>query len=125
MKILLQSLDIDPALYFTGSDKEIEEAEKKEARQAAIIERLIFSGTFRQLTYTTAAGQIRSLHRSTREGVKYQLSYINPGEIPARHENYINQGPDPGNVGAIHTKADLIRHYVSQTLIGPLELIAI
>ena len=123
MKILLQSLDIDPALYFTGSNKEIEEAEKKEARQAAIIEKLIFSEDIQQVTYTTEAGQIRSLHRSTRDGVKYQLSYIDPDGIPARHENYINQGADPENVGTIHTKADLIRHYISQTLRKPLELI--
>ena len=42
--IILNALDIDPTIYFLGSDKEIEEAEKKEARQAAIIEKLIFSG---------------------------------------------------------------------------------
>ena len=115
MKILFQSLDIDPTIYFTGSNKEIEEAEKKEARQAARIEKIISRPDFQQLTYTTAAGAIRSLHRSTRPGVMFQLSYIDPDGVPAMHENYISEGADPEKVGQIHTKKELIKHFVNQT----------
>lgn len=122
MKILFQSLDIDPVIYFTGSDEEIAEAEKKEARQAARIEKIISRPDFQQLTYTTAAGAIRSLHRSTRQGVKYQLSYIDPDGIPAMHENYISTGADPETVGAIHTGKDLVKHFINQTFKKPLQL---
>lgn len=115
MKILFQSLDIDPALYFTGSNKEIEEAEKKEARQAAKLERIIFSDCFQQLTYTNHAGQIRSLHRSTRPGIMFQLSYIDSDGVPAMHENFIQTCTIYG-VGAIHSRKDLIQHFINQTL---------
>lgn len=121
MKIFLQSLDIDPTIYFLGSDEEIAEAEAKEARRAAEIEKVIFSGDFQQLTYTTEAGQIRSLHRSTRPGVKFQLSYIDPVGNPVMHENFIQTRTIYG-VGAIHTKSDLIRHFVSQTFRKSLQI---
>lgn len=121
MKILLQSLDIDPTLYFTGSDEEILEAEKKEARRAAEIENLIFSGNFRQLTYTTETGQIRSLHRSTRPGVMFQLSYIDPDGVPVMHENFIQTRTIYG-VGKIQNKRDLIMHFLNQTFKKPLQL---
>lgn len=113
--IKLKSMDIDPAIYFTGSDKEIEEAEKAEARQAAKLERIIFSDCFQQLTYTNHAGAIRSLHRSTRPGVMFQLSYIDPDGVPAMHENFIQTRTIYG-VGKIQSKRDLIKHFVNQTL---------
>lgn len=121
MKILLQSLDIDLVIYFTGSDEEILEAEKKEARRAAEIESLIFSGTFRQLTYTTETGQIHTLHHSTRPGVMLQLSFIDRNGVPVMHENYIKTAPETVNE-FIHTKRDLLQHYVRKSLYKTLHL---
>lgn len=112
--IILNTLDIDQAIYFLGSDEEIAKAEEKEARQAEKLEKIIFSSDFQQLTYKTAAGAIRSLHRSTRPGVMFQLSYIDPDGVPAMHENFIQTRTIYG-VGKIQTKKDLIRHFINQT----------
>ena len=113
--IKLKAIGIDPTIWFFGTDEEIEQAEKAEARQAAKLEEIIFSPGFQQLTYTTKDGSIRSLHRSTRPGVMFQLSYIDPDGIPAMHENFIQTQIIYG-VGAIQTKRDLIKHFVNQTL---------
>lgn len=114
-EIVLKSLNIDPVIYFSGTDEEIEQAERKEEKQSKIIENIIFSSDFQQLTYKTASGAIRSLHRSTRPGVMFQLSYIDPDGVPAMHENFIQTRIIYG-VGAIQTKRDLIKHFVNQTL---------
>lgn len=113
--IKLKSMDIDPKIYFFGTDEEIAKAEQTEARQAARIERIISRPDFQQLTYTTATGAIRSLHRSTRPGVMYQLSYIDSDGVPAMHENFIQTCTIYG-VGAIHSRKDLIQHFINQTL---------
>ena len=113
--IKLKAIGIDPCIWFFGTDEEIAKAEKKEARQAARIEKIISRPDFQQLTYTTAAGAIRSLHRSTRQGVMFQLSYIDPDGVPAMHENFIQTRTIYG-VGAIHSRKDLIQHFINQTL---------
>lgn len=119
--IILKSLDVDPVIYFTGTESEITEAETKEARRASEIENLIFSGNFKQLTYITETGQIHSLHRSTRAGVLLQLSFIDVNGIPAMHENYIKTAPETVNE-FIHTKKDLLQHYVRKSLYKTLQL---
>ena len=119
--IKLKAMDINPAIWFTGTDEEIEQAERKEARQAAKLEKIIFSPDFQQLTYTTTTGAIRSLHRSTRPGVMFQLSYIDPDGVPAMHENFIQTMTIYG-VGKIQDKRDLIRHFVNKTFRNSLQL---
>ena len=118
--IKLKAIGIDPCIWFFGTDEEIAKAEKAEARQAARIEKIISRSDFQQLTYKTSIGSIRSLHKSTRPQAEYQLSYIDYDGVPARHELYISTG-EP-QTEAIHTKSDLLQHFIRETLRKPLQL---
>lgn len=120
--ITLDPLQIDWKVFFKGTEEEQQEAEAKEAERAAEIEKIIFSADFIAAEYINYFGQRRILHRSTRPGVEFQLSYIDPDGVPAMHENFINVGGNPEEVGAIHTKEQLLRHYVHEGNEDPLTL---
>lgn len=119
--VLLKSLNINPVLFFLGTDEEIKEAEEKEARRAAEIEKIIFSPDFIAARYYTEKGATRILHHSTRPGVGFQLSYIDSDGIPAMHENFIKTSPDHVQEN-IQDKNHLLKHFVDITLTENLNL---
>ena len=107
-ELFFASLEIDPCLFFLGSDEEIEAAEKKENERAAELEKIIFSGDFRALEYRTTYGSRIILHHSTRPGVDFQLSYIAADGVPTMHENYY--------INDSRSRENLLRHYINKTL---------
>lgn len=121
--ITLPALNIDHCLFFRGTDAEIEEAEQKENGRAEEIKKIIFSDGFRAMEYTNYNGQRRILHHSTRPGVMFQLSYIDPDGVPAMHENYIKDtSRAPLDDSAIMDIKKLLRHYVIASNSDPLTL---
>lgn len=117
--ITLKSLDINPNIYFFGTNEAIEAAERKEQVQADIIKNIISAPDFIALEYRTKSGARRILHRSTRCGVLWQLSYIAADGVPTMHENYISIGRTEEHT---HTAAELYRHFVNLTLNTAQEL---
>lgn len=110
---IFPALNIPPALFFTGSDEKITEAEEKEAARADELRNIFFSPDFFAAEYTTESGARQILHHSTRPGVLFQLSYIGADGVPTMHENYINIGGDPWKLGSIESAAELLRHFVN------------
>lgn len=106
------ALHIDYTVFFLGTEAQQEENEAKEAARAAELAKIIFSGDFIAAEYITERGQRRILHHSTRPGVVYQLSYIDPDGVPAMHENFISAGGDPYKVGSIGSREKLLSHFV-------------
>lgn len=113
--ITFKNLNIDPALYFTGTNEEIEAAERKEAERATELEAVITSPLFIAAEYTHASGAREILHHSTRRGILYQLSYIAADNVPTMHENYIRTG-EPADHSHIGTAADLYRHFINYNI---------
>lgn len=118
----LTPLNIDFKVYFKGTEAEQEAAEAKEAARAAELEKIIFSPGFIAAEYINSYGQRRILHHSTRPGVVFQMSYIDPDGVPAMHENYISAGGDPYEVGSIESREKLLRHYINAGNTTPLRL---
>ena len=108
----LAPLHISNTVFFRGTDDEIREAEKKEQARAEELEKIFFSADFIACEYRNYYGQRRILHHSTRDGVLFQLSYIDSDGVPAMHENFMGEG-DPYKVGHIGSKAELLRHYIN------------
>ena len=105
-----EPLNIDPCIYFRGTDEEIESARKQEETAADALKAIIYAPSFQALEIRKQypRGTAREiLHHSTRHGVLFQLSYIDPDGIPAMHENYIKTAPE-----AIHDERELLRHIV-------------
>lgn len=118
-----EPLKIDFNIYFLGTEEEQEEADAKQASRAAELETIIFSPDFIAAEYVNTWNQRRILHHSTRDGVIYQLSFIDPDGVPAMHENYINDGTgNPDEVGKIHNKSELIQHFINNSNNNPLTL---
>lgn len=110
--ITFESLNIDPCYAFIFSDEEIEAAERKEEERAEELERVFFAPGFIAAEYKHKSGAREILHRSTRNGVYFQLSFIAADGVPTMHENYIKvDHPHPVNQ-AIESKSDLLRHFV-------------
>lgn len=116
------ALHIDYTVFFLGTDAEQEAAEAKETARAAELEKIIFSGDFIAAEYITERGQRRILHHSTRPGVVWQLSYIDPDGVPAMHENFISAGGDPYKVGSIGSREKLLSHFIHAGNNNPLSL---
>ncbi len=121
--IIFEPLKIDFNLYFLGTEEEQEEADAKQATRAAELERVLFAPDFIAAEYINSWSQRRILHKSTRPGIMYQLSFIDPDGVPAMHENYISDGTgNPDEVGKIHDRAELIRHFINNNNENPLTL---
>lgn len=118
----LAPLNISNTVYFLGTEAEQEEAEAKETARAAELAAIITAPDFIALEYISSYGQRRILHRSTRHGVMWQLSYIDPDGVPAMHENYINTGGDPYEVGHIESENQLYRHFIHAGNSDPLTI---
>lgn len=118
----LAPLHISNTVFFKGTLEEIQAAERKEASRADEIERIITAPDFIALEYISYNGQRRILHKSTRPGVKYQLSYIDPDGVPAMHENFISLGGDPYEVGHIGSERELYRHFIHASNSEPLKI---
>lgn len=117
--ITFPAQNISRTVAFHGTDAEIEAAEKIEQESAEKILSIINAPDFIALEYRAPydnGDARRILHRSTRPGVKWQLSYIDPDGIPAMHENFVNLGADPYEVGTIGTEERLVRHFVHKFL---------
>lgn len=108
-------IDISPDVYFLGTDAEIEDAERLEAERAEEFGRLFFSPSFVACEYVKESGARRILHRSTRPGVMFQLSFIAPDGVPTMHQNYIKTGSD-AVPEAIHTGSDLLQFFASENI---------
>lgn len=111
MKKILKALNIDDCIAFFGNDEEIEKAENLESDRMSEIEKIIFDPTFKAMEYTNSWNQRRILHHSTRQGVLFQLSYIDADGVAAMHENYI-QTSDRHIDECIHDKRELLRHFM-------------
>ena len=119
MEITLKSLDINPVIFFRGTDAEITAAEAAEDERRAQLEEIIFSDSFAALEYLTEYGQRRILHHSTRPEYAFQLSYIDPDGIPAMHESFVSTtGEDTRD----NSKAALLRHFINLTLAHDLKI---
>lgn len=113
-KYHFEPLHIKPVLFFRGTPEEIERAENAEEAAAEAIKTIIYAPNFSALEIrkTYPRGTAREiLHHSTRPGVLFQLSYIDPDGVPAMHENYIQTAPD-AVPEAIHEERDLLAHFV-------------
>lgn len=108
--IIFPALNLDPLLYFFGTDAEIEDAELKEAARADELKEIFFDQNFYAAEWTRQSGAREILHHSTRPGVLFQLSYIAADGVPSMHENYINlfNGPRAAYIG---TASELARHF--------------
>lgn len=115
-QLFFDSLKINPTIYFWGTDREIEEAEEKEAIRAAELEKVLFSDDFLALELTRESGAREILHHSTRKGVFFQLSYIASDGVPTMHENYIRTDEPTTDGARVEGKETLLRHYVNATL---------
>lgn len=117
--IAFPAQNISRTVAFHGTDAEIEAAEKTEQKSTEKILAIINAPDFIALEYRENypnGDARRILHRSTRPGVKWQLSYIDPDGIPAMHENFGNLGADPYEVGTIETEERLARYFVHKFL---------
>ena len=113
-KYHFEPLGIDPALYFRGTDEEIDRAQDKEETAAEALKAIIYAPDFSALEILKEypRGTAREiLHHSTRPGVLFQLSYIDPDGVPAMHENFIQTAPD-AVPESIHGERDLLAHFV-------------
>ena len=85
----LKKFEIDPLLIFWGTPEEQKKIEQEEQKQANYIKRLILSNNFRAASFNNNLGSY-ILTYSTRQDIKYQLSFIDRSGRPTSHENYIN-----------------------------------
>lgn len=113
-KYHFEPLQIEPALFFRGTPEEIDRAENAEEAAAEALKAIIYAPGFKALEIhkerpTGTAREI--LHHSTRPGVLFQLSYIDPDGVPAMHENYIQTAPD-AVPEAIHEERKLLAHFI-------------
>lgn len=113
-KYHFNALNIEPALFFRGTPEEIDRAENAEEAAAEALKAIIYAPGFKALEIRKQypRGTAREiLHHSTRPGVLFQLSYIDPDGVPAMHENFIQTAPD-AVPEAIHEERDLLAHFV-------------
>lgn len=86
---ILKKFDIDPLLIFWGTPAEQEKIEQEEQKRANYIKSLFLSDNFRAASFNNNLGSY-ILTYSTRQDIKYQLSFIDRFGRPTSHENYIN-----------------------------------
>lgn len=115
-RISFESLNINPTIYFLGTDEEIEAAERKEAARAAELEKVIFSSDFLALELRRENGAREILHHSTRKGVFLQLSYIAADGVPTMHENFIKTDQPTTDGASVESKEKLLLHFINATL---------
>lgn len=86
---ILKKFEIDPLLIFGGTPEEQEKIEQEEQKRANYIKSLFLSNNFRAASFNNSLGSY-ILTYSTRQDIKYQLSFIDRFGRPTSHENYIN-----------------------------------
>lgn len=87
LPLIIPPVTYKSTVYFIGTDREIEEAERQDERQIKQWAH-IFSLDFNYFHFKNSIGQAVVLHRSTRPEAKYQLSFIDFDGVPSRHELY-------------------------------------
>ena len=121
MEKTYNSLNIAPDVYFKGTMEQIDEAEAAQASRAEEFKRLIDNNEFMALEFVKKDGRREILHRSTRPGVKYQLSYIGSDGVPNMHESYGRiAGMDNGKEN-VHSMDELYRHFVNENMRSDLK----
>lgn len=89
-QITLSSLNIDPAIFFLGSEAEQEEAERKEEERENELKKIIFAADFCALAYYTG-GLYKVFTRSTHPGAFWSLSvFYNDNALS--HSTYTEAG---------------------------------
>ena len=86
---ILEKIDFDPLLIFLGTPEEQEKIEQEEQKRANYIKSLFLSDNFRAASFNNNLGTY-FLTYSTRQDIKYQLSFMDRFGRPTNHENYIN-----------------------------------
>ena len=121
--VTLPKLDIRRDVYFNGTEQEIDDAEQamkqRKAEMKAIIEADDFTA---MLLRDKEGGRYEILHPSTRPGVKYQLTYYAPDDIPSMHENYGRTDAENPVDEAIHSMDELYNHYANESLSKALNI---
>ena len=86
---ILEKIDFDPLLIFLGTPEEQEKIEQEEQKRANYIKSLFLSDNFRAASFNNNLGTYL-LTYSTRQDIKYQLSFMDRFGRPTSHENFIN-----------------------------------
>lgn len=108
---IFSAINVDPCVFFHGTDEEIEAAERKEAEWKECFKELIESPCFDAMEFTNGIGSRVFLHRSSRRGIRWQLSYMAQDGVFSRHENYGGQS----DLEAVHSMDDLYNLLVMET----------
>lgn len=102
----IEALHITPEVIFCGTDEEIQEAEKKEAKAIELFKSIIEAPSFLAMRINPrSAGDVeRIIHHSTRPGFTYQMSISYKSE-PLSHMNY---GQEAGTQSIKQMYQDLV-----------------
>ena len=114
-EVTLPSMDIDPAYAFKYGEQEQEEAENKIAERENAIKSIIQKNGLMGIQIRKPDGRMEILTPSTRQGVKWQLSYIGSDGVPNMHENYGQTSENHVNE-AIHAEQELYHHFANMTM---------
>lgn len=85
-KIVFESLKIDPMIFFTGSDAEIEAAERMQEERQNEIKMLLENENFMSLSFQTFNGLWEAITPATRPGEKWQHTFFYKAN-PNYHES--------------------------------------
>ena len=122
MEKTYESLNVSPDVYFRGTMDQINAAEAAEAARAEELRKLIDTNEFMALEFMKPDGRREILHRSSRPGVRYQLSYIGSDGEPTMHESYGRiEGENAGNE-SVHSMEELYDHFVRENLRSDLNI---
>lgn len=92
-KLTLESLKIDPLVFFLGSEEEAEKAERAENARIEEIKKIINAPDFCGLAYNNKSFW-ESVTKSTRTGETFQHTYFYKGD-PSHHTSLEEGKTDP------------------------------
>ena len=84
--------------------------------RAEELKAVFFAPDFIAAEHRTESGAREILHRSTRPGVYFQLSYIAADGVPTMHENYIKTEEKQTAPGCIDSESELYNHFICYNL---------
>ena len=122
MEKTYESLNVSPDVYFRGTMEQINAAETAEAARAEEFRKLIDTNEFMALEFMKPDGRREILHRSSRPGVRYQLSYIGSDGEPTMHESYGRIEGENAGGETVHRMEELYDHFVRENLRSDLNI---
>lgn len=122
MEKTYESLNVSPDVYFRGTMDQINAAEAAEAARAEEFRKLIDTNEFMALEFMKPDGRREILHRSSRTGVRYQLSYIGSDGEPTMHESYGRIEGENAGGETVHSMEELYDHFVRENLRSDLNI---